>query len=74
MHRDHTAQNDLIIDIFLQLANEKNKSLEHIKRLLLIEENTAINSRFWELLDERLQNHSFEYVGCCAKCGSFELR
>lgn len=73
MH-NHFEQNELIIDIFLQIANEKNKSLERIKHLLLIEENDSINSRFWELLDERLQNHSFDYVGCCAECGSFELR
>jgi coenzyme F420-reducing hydrogenase gamma subunit len=73
MHHHHFEQNELIIDILLQIANEKNKSLERIKRLLLIEENKATNSRFWELLDERLLNHSFSCVGCCAKCGSFEL-
>ena len=73
MH-NHFGQNELIIDIFLQIANEKNKSLEQIKRLLLIEENASINSRFWYLLDKRLKNHSFDYVGCCAECGSFELR
>jgi hypothetical protein len=73
MHH-HVEQNDLIVDIFLQIANEKNKSLEHVKRLLLIEENTSINYRFWELLDERSPGHSFTYVGCCAECGYFELR
>lgn len=73
MH-NHVKQNDLIVDIFLQIANEKNKSLEQIKRLLLIAENISINSRFWELLDERIPHHSFNYVGCCAECGDFELR
>ncbi len=72
MHH-HFGQNELIIDILLQVANEKNKSLERIKSLLLIEENKSINSRFWELLDERLPTHSFSYVGCCAECGYFEL-
>lgn len=47
MHH-HVEQNDLIVDIFLQIANEKNKSLEHVKHLLLIEEDTSINYRFWE--------------------------
>ncbi len=56
MHH-HFGQNELIIDILLQVANEKNKSLERIKSLLLIEENKSINSRFWELLDERLPTH-----------------
>jgi len=73
MHHHHFEQNELIIDILLQIANEKNKSLERIKRLLLIEENKSINSRFWELLDERVPNLSFSCVGCCAECGSFEL-
>lgn len=73
MHHNHFEQNKLIIDILLQIANEKNKSLEQIKSLLLIEENKSINSRFWEILDKRLLNHSFSSVGCCAECGSFEL-
>ena len=36
--------------------------------------NHKINERFWELIDEYWQDHGFEYVGCCAGCGSFELR
>jgi len=73
MHYPHFEQNELIIDILLQIANEKRKSLEDVKHLLLIEENKSINARFWELLDEILPIHSFSYVGCCAECGNFEL-
>lgn len=69
----HFDQHQLITDILLKIAHEKNKSLERVKRLLLIKENKSINRRFWELLDEILLNHSFTYVGCCAECGSFEL-
>ena len=70
----HTNQQELILNILLQIAQENNKSLERIKRLLLIHQNNAINHRFWEILDELLPNHTFAYVGCCAECGSLELR
>ena len=69
----HAEQDILITDIFLQIAKERNKSLERVKRLLLIEENRAVNRRFWELLDKKLLDHPFTYVGCCAECGQFKL-
>ena len=64
---------DLVIDILLVIANEQNKSLERVKRLLLIKQNKAVNRRFWEILDDILPHHGFTSVGCCAECGSFEL-
>jgi len=75
-HFDHFLfdQDELITTILSQIAQEKNKSLERIKRLLLIKQNQAINRRFWEILDDLLPGHPFSYVGCCAECGSFELR
>jgi len=72
MH-SHADQQELIIEILSRIAQEKRKSLERIKRLLLIEQNNAVNRQFWEILDKQLPNHSFEYVGCCAECGSLEL-
>jgi hypothetical protein len=69
---DHD-EHDLILNIFSQIAKEKNKSLEQIKRLLLIKQKPDLNRRFWEILDAKLPNHGFEYVGCCAECGGFEL-
>jgi hypothetical protein len=63
----------LVIEILLQIAKEKRKSLERIKHLLLIDGNLCIHHRFWKILDHRLPNHSFEYVGCCPDCGSLEL-
>ena len=73
MH-SHADQQELIIEILSPIAHEKGKSLERIKRLLLLEQNNAVNRQFWEALDKQLPGHSFEYVGCCAECGSLELR
>lgn len=67
-------QDELITGILFQIANEKGKSLERIKRLLLIKKNNAINERFWAILDEIMPHHKYNYVGCCAECGSLELR
>ena len=66
-------QEFLINEILYHIAYEKNKSVEKIKRLLLIQKNDKINRRFWDILDNSLPNHGFTYVGCCAECGSFEL-
>jgi len=70
----HLDQDELITCILSQIAIESNKSLEQIKRLLLIKQKPAINQRFWEILDELLPGHTYSYVGCCAGCGSLELR
>jgi hypothetical protein len=70
----HIEQEPLIISILAQIAEEKNKSLEKIKRRLLIHKNHATNCRFWEILDELIPNHGYQYIGCCAECGSLELR
>jgi len=73
MHTD-IDQDHFITDILLQIAVEKNKPLEQIKRLLLIKQDATINQRFWEIVDDLLPGHPFSYVGCCAECGGFELR
>jgi len=70
----HLDQEDLITAILYQIAKENNKSLERIKRLLLIKQNRAINRRFWQILDEIVPHHDYLCVGCCAECGSLELR
>ena len=70
----HIDQDELITGILSQIAQERNKSLERVKRLLLIKQNSAIIHRFWEILDDLLPGHSYIYVGCCAECGCFELR
>jgi hypothetical protein len=67
-------QHELIIEILSKMAKEKNKSLEKIKKLLLIKQNGAVIRRFWDLIDERIPGHPFQYFGCCAECGCFELR
>jgi hypothetical protein len=67
------CQETLIIEILSVIAKKKKKPLEQIKRLLLINKNPTINQQFWEILDMRLPNHGYEYVGCCPECGSFEL-
>jgi hypothetical protein len=63
----------LIIKILSIIAKKKHKPLEDIKRLLLINQDPDINKQFWKILDKKLPNHGYEYVGCCAGCGSFEL-
>jgi hypothetical protein len=73
MHHPVNHQHDLIIEVLSQIAQEKIKTLERIKRLLFIQQNHAINRRFWEIIDEKIPYHRFTYVGCCAECGFFEL-
>lgn len=63
----------LVTGVLSQLAEEKKKPIERITRLLLIVENQGIIRRFWEILEDKLPEHTFEYVGCCHDCGSFEL-
>lgn len=70
---DHMEQHELIIEILSKMAKEKNKSLERIKKLLLIKQNGAVIRRFWDTLDERIPGHPYQYVGCCGECGCFEL-
>jgi hypothetical protein len=73
-HLDHKEQNELVINVFSQMAKEKNKSLEKIKKLFLIKQNNAIINRFWEILEEIMPGHPYQYVGCCSECGCFKLR
>ena len=70
----HLDQDTLITHILLQIAQENHKSLARIQRLLLVKQNSAINRRFWEILDELLPKHGYQYVGCCAEFGSLEIR
>lgn len=69
----HIEQQELITQILSQIAQEDNKSLERIQRLLLVKKNKAIIRRFWQILDQLLPGHAFTYIGRCAECGSFEL-
>ena len=73
MH-NHLDQEALIMEILSEIAQKKRKPIEHIKRLLLINLNPAINQQFGDILDKKSPHHGYEYVGCCAECGSFELR
>jgi hypothetical protein len=72
MH-NHLDQHELIMNILSQMAIKNNKSLEKIKRLLLIKQNNAIIRQFWQILDSTLPNHTFTSMGCCPGCGFFEL-
>lgn len=49
----------LVMEIFSQLAEEKNKSIEQIARLLLVVENQNLVHRFWKILDDKLPWHTF---------------
>lgn len=71
---NHQHPEELVIEILSQIANENGKTLERIKRLLLIKQNQAINRRFWQILDAKLPHHTYTYVGCCPGCGSLDLR
>lgn len=73
-HLDHKEQNELVINVLSQMAKEKNKSLERIKKLFLIKQNNAIINRFWEILNEITPGHPYQYVGRCNECECFKLR
>ena len=70
----HHHPHELVTEILSQIAKENDKPLEKIKCSLLINENRSINHRFWEILDKKRPHHMFTYVGCCAECGSLDLR
>jgi hypothetical protein len=74
MELDTHEHHELIMDILSHLADEKGKSVERIKRLLLIKQNAAVNRQFWQIVDDLLPGHPYQYVGCCGHCGAFELR
>lgn len=74
MHKPHTDLHDLIHEVFATLAKRRNKPIDKIKKELFIKENPKEIRRFWALIDKRLPNHNYEFVGCCAECGEFELR
>ena len=72
MH-NHLDQETLILEILSEIAKKRKKPQDWAKRMLLINQNAAINRQFWEILDKKLPYHGYEYVGCCAECGSLEL-
>lgn len=68
-----SGQHELITAILLQIAAEKNKSLRKIKRLLFLKQDTALNKRFWETVDNLLPFHPFVAVKHCMECGALEF-
>ncbi len=72
MHMHDPKQEKLILSAISQLAKKEKKSVKSIKDLLLIHCDTDIQLKFWEIIDKKLPNNSFQYVGCCP-CGTFEL-
>ena len=74
MLMEHDPEEErLILEILTQIAQESNLSVGRVKRRLLIKRNAKTNRRFWEILDDWLPNHPFEYVGSCPGCGTLEL-
>jgi hypothetical protein len=75
--KKHPMEHDtdvLAMHIISFLAFENNLSIGKVKRLLLIKQNKKIIGQFWSILDDMLPGHPYQYVGCCAECGSLELR
>lgn len=73
-YHDHLGTEGLVVEILDKIAFEKKTSIEKIKKNLLINQNQGINRRFWQILDTIKPGHGYNYVGCCAECGSIELR
>jgi hypothetical protein len=74
IYHDHLDTEELVVEILHKIASEKKASIEKIKKMLLINQNQGINRRFWQVLDAKKPGHGYNYVGCCATCGSLELR
>ena len=70
----HLNQEELILEILSEIAQKRRKPIERIKYALLITQNPAINQQFWSILDKKIPGHGYEYIGCCAECGTLELR
>lgn len=73
IHHNHVEQEIIIVDIIHKIAAEKNKSPQKIRNLLLETCNSGIINRFWEILDETLPDHKYNYVGYCC-CGAMDLK
>jgi hypothetical protein len=69
----HGHPHKLVTAILSQIADERDKSLEKMKYLLLVKKSKPINLRFWEILDAMIPEHTYTYVGCCGECGSLDL-
>ena len=67
------GEEELILQILSQIAHENALPLGRVKRLLLVKRNAAINQQFWEILDDMLPLHPFDYVGQCHECGTLHL-
>jgi len=70
---NHFEQENIIVEILHKIAAEKNKSAKKIKYLLLDKPNAGISRRFWEILDETLPGHKYNYIGYCF-CGCMDLK
>jgi hypothetical protein len=75
MNEDLTpeAMNTLVLKTLEKLSEEKKKSLAHIKHFIFAHENQRLLIRFWEIIDEQLPGHRFEYLGCHPETGFFEV-
>ena len=74
IYHDHLDTEELVVEILDKISFENKVSIEKIKKMLLINQNEVINRRFWQILDTIKPGHGYKYVGCCAECGSIELR
>ena len=75
MHNTYTSEelNELVVKTFEKVANEGNKSVERIKHFIFDHGNERLLRRFWELIDEELPGHDFEYLGGNPFTGLFEV-
>ena len=70
---EEELETSLIIGIIVKIAEEKRRSPEKVAKQLLTKRNKAIIRRFWEILDDIIPEHNYQYVGSCPECGELEL-
>ena len=56
------------------MALERSQTTEKIKHYLFEKEHKKALRHFWEIVDQSIPGHSYEYLGVHPKTGLFELR
>jgi len=70
---DHAQQHRFTHRIIKKIAKESGKSINRIKRFIAIEQDQKIMRRFWELVSEKLPEHTYRDIYYCPGCDGFSI-
>ena len=70
---DHKQNHQFTHNILKKMANETGKSVQRIKRLIVIKQNQAMMRRFWELVTEQIPGHTYREMYYCPGCNGISI-